>query len=153
LFFAHGLVFLFANAVGGVFLLLKQPRLARLAPALAPFIAAGLWCVLYALVRLRIETFAVGEPTDIGWNWDANRAAFLMYAVSWPAEGMDWPHGLILMLLLAAPMVLRSRLSRDAASYIPLAVLVAVWVGVPTKAMNVWHVFERFAVFLLPTYA
>jgi hypothetical protein len=153
LFFAHGLVFLFANAVGGLFLLLRQRRLARLVPALAPFVAAGLLCVLYVLVRLRIETFAVGEPTEVVWNWDVTRASFLMFALSWPALGMDWARGLILMLLLAAPMVLRSRPSRDAAAYAPLAVLVAVWVGAPTMAMNTWFLFERFAVFLLPAYA
>src|SRR3981189_1454299 len=42
LFFTHRLVFLFANAVGGVFLPLRQRRLARLLPAALPYVAAGL---------------------------------------------------------------------------------------------------------------
>ena len=64
LFFTHGLVFLFANAIGGLFLLLAQRRLARLLPAALPYAAAGLLCVLYAVVRVRIEAFAVGDPLE-----------------------------------------------------------------------------------------
>jgi hypothetical protein len=153
LFFAHGLVFLFSNAVGGVFLVLAQRRPARLLSAALPYVAAGLWCVVYVLVRLRVESFAVGEPTHVIWHWNLSRLNFPMYAVSWPAIEADAGRGLILPLMLAGPLVLRSRLSREAAAFVPLVATLAIWLGVPSLAMNTGLLFQRFAVFLLPAYA
>lgn len=73
LFFAHGLVFLFASCIGGAFLLLKCRQPARLLPALLPYAAIGLWCALYALVRLRLEAAPSGEPFHLVWGWDFGR--------------------------------------------------------------------------------
>lgn len=153
LFFAHGLVFLFANGIGCAFLLLAQRRPARLLRAVLPYVGAGLWCVLYALVRLRVETSAIGEPLDIVWNWDASRFDFLMFSLGSPVKVPALGRGLILVLLLAAPVVLRARMSRNAAAFVPLAATAAVWLIVPDKLMNIALVFQRFAVFLLPSYA
>lgn len=156
LFFSHGLVFLFANAIGAAFLLLKCRQLARLLPATLPYVAAGLWFIVYMLVRLGIETTSVGEPLHVNWGWDAARLNFLIFSMSWPlgAVEADWNFGPLLVFMLAAPMVLGARLNRrDATVFVPLGVTLLVWAFVPHAAMDTAFLYQRFAVFLLPFYA
>lgn len=52
LFFWHGLVFAFANAVGAALLLVKYAGFRRLLLSLAPYTAAVLVVGLYAFIRL-----------------------------------------------------------------------------------------------------
>ena len=116
LFFSHGLVFLFANVIGGVFLLLKQRSLAQLPRVALPYVAIGLWCVVYALVRLRVETSAVGESFVTSWGWDRSRFNFLIFSIDWSiGEGFEsnWSFGPLLLLMLAAPLVLGARRNRQ----------------------------------------
>ena len=157
LFFSHGLVFLFANVIGGVFLLLKQRSLAQLPRRALPYVAVGLWCVVYALVRLRIETSAVGDPFAISWGWDSSRVNFLIFSIDWSIGGgfeSNWTFGPLLLLMLAAPLVLGARLNRqDPTVIVPLTVTVLVWTFVPDAVLNTWFLYQRFALFLLPFYA
>ena len=81
LFFAHGLVFLLGCLVGGVFLVLRC-RLARLLPAALPYAALGLWCLLYAVVRLRLETNPADTPLGVFWDWNLSRLSLLIYALA-----------------------------------------------------------------------
>jgi hypothetical protein len=156
LFFAHGLVFLFANIIGGAFLLLKGRRLAQLLPALLPYAAVGLWCTVYTLVRLRVETSSVGDPFDVNWAWDLTRLNFPLFAMTWPVGfyRSDLSFGLLAVLLLATPLMLGARLNRqDATVFVPFAVTICVWLVVPDGWMNSWSLYQRFALFLLPFYA
>jgi hypothetical protein len=85
LFFSHGLVFLFANGIGGIFLLCRQPRLRRLLPALLPYAAIALVCVVYALLNLRLESASSAGLPGIGWGWDLGRLYFPVFALGSPA--------------------------------------------------------------------
>jgi hypothetical protein len=156
LFFSHGLVFLFANVIGGLFLLLKHRNPAQLLPAALPYVAVGLWCVVYALVRLRVETSAVGEPFAISWGWDSSRLNFPIFSIDWSIGGYDsnWSFGPLLILMLGAPLVLGARVNRqDLTVFVPLTVTVLVWAFFPDSALNAWSLYQRFALFLLPFYA
>ena len=153
LFFAHGLVFLFASCIGGLFLLLKCRPAARLLRALLPYAAIGLWCVLYALVRLRVEAAPSAEPFHLVWGWDLDRLNFLVYPLMWPADA-DAKFAPLLLLMLAAPFVLRARLNlRDPTAAVPIAATLLVWAFVPVAAMHTGFLYQRFALFLLPFYA
>lgn len=155
LFFSHGLVFVFCNAIGGVFLLLRQHSLARLLPASLPYVAACLCVALYVLLRLRVETSALGEPSKVEWYWDVTRLSFPLFAIAWPVNltDSDLAQLPLLVLMVAAPVVLRARLARDAAAFVPLAAVILVWLAVPNFALSIWLVYPRFAIFLLPFYA
>ena len=156
LFFSHGLVFVFANVIGGLFLLIKVRRLAQLAPAALPYVATGLWCVVYAVVRLRIEGSAVGDPSVVLWRWDT-RFNFLIFTIDGALPGgfaASWSYGPLLLLLLAAPLVLGARFNRqDARAVVPFAVTVLIGAAAPDVALNTWFLCPRFALFLLPSYA
>jgi hypothetical protein len=156
LFFSHGLVFLFANAIGGLFLLIKCRRLARLLPTLLPYLAVGLVCLIYVVVRLRLETGQSGELFDVVWGWDTTRLNFLIFSMGWPTGGFDAAVAFALLLLpmLAAPMVLGARFHRrDATAYVPFLVTLVVWAVVPAVALSTWFLYQRFALFLLPFFA
>ena len=135
LFFTHGLVFLFANAIGGLFLLLKGRPLARLVTAVLPYAAAGLLCLAYVLVRLRLEATPVGEELAFSWGWGISRLSFLVYSVG--AFAADWNFLPLLVLLLAAPLVLGARLNRrDPSALIPFYVTLLIAVLAPVDAVN-----------------
>ncbi len=156
LFFSHGLTFLFANSIGGTFLLLKCRPSTRLLLAAAPYLAMGLGCLVYTQVRLRFETGPLGELFDVVWGFDPRRLNFLIYAIDWPTSAMAsaWELGRLLLFMIAAPAVLGARLNRrDAKVFVPLAVTVLVALCVPLAAVNTWLLYQRFALFLLPFYA
>ena len=152
LFFSHGLIFVFASAIGGVFLLLKVRSLARLVPAALPYAIAGLVCLAYVLVRLRLDATPVGEELAFLWGWGLSRLSFLVYSVG--AFDSDWNFLPLLLLMLAAPIVLGARLNgRDPAALVPFLVTLVVAALVPINAMNTGAISTRFALFLLPFYA
>jgi len=157
LFFSHGLVFLFANCIGGMFLLLGCRRVAHLLPALLPYVAVGLWCLVYALVGLRFEAARSGELFDITWGWDLTRLDFLIFSMGWPTTGgfdANWTLTVLLLLVLGAPLVLGARFNRrDSTVFVPFLMVLLVWAFVPDAAMSTWFLYQRFALFLLPFYA
>lgn len=156
LFFCHGLVFMFVNAIGGLFLLIKVRRLGPLLLAALPYVAMGLWCFLYAAVRLRVEGNAIGDPSIVVWRW-ATRINFLIFSIEWPLPGgfsAAWSYAPLLLLMLGAPLVLRARPNlQDASVFVPLGVTLLVGAVVPDVALNTWYLCPRFALFLLPSYA
>jgi hypothetical protein len=152
LFFSHGLIFVFASAIGGIFLLLKARSPARLVLAGLPYVAAGLVCLAYVLVRLRLDATPVGEELAFLWGWGLSRVSFLIYSVG--AFDTDWNFLGLLALMLAAPLVLGARLNwRDPAALVPFLVTLLVGAFVPINAMNTGAISTRFALFLLPFYA
>ena len=155
LFFAHGLVFLLGCLIGGVFLLLRC-RLARLLPAALPYVALGLWCLIYAVVRLRLETNPADTPLGVFWGWDLSRLALLIYAVGRP-EGpadADWALTPLLLLMLVAPLVLAARPNRrNLTAFVPLAATLVFAAILPDVMMNSSLAYQRFALFALPFYA
>lgn len=156
LFFCHGLMFVFANAIGGLFLLVKVRRLTPLLRAALPYVATGLWCLVYVLVRLRAEGSAIGDPSIVVWRWET-RLNFLIFAIEWPLPGgfaASWSYAPLLLLMLVAPLVLGARLNRqDARAFVPFGVTLLVGMAAPDIALNTWFLCQRFALFLLPSYA
>ena len=154
LFFSHGLVFLFANCIGGAFLLLRCRRLARL-------LHCPMWRPACCASSMRWSACA-SKPTrpasllDITWDWDLGRLNFLIFSMGWPVGGIeaDWNFGPLLLLALAAPWVLGARPNRlEPTALIPLLVTLLAWALVPLAAVSTWFLYQRFAVFLLPFYA
>jgi hypothetical protein len=157
LFFSHGLMFLFANFIGGMFLLVRCRRVAHLLPALLPYVAIGVWCLIYALVGLRLETGRPGTFFDVTWGWDLTPLDFLIFSVGWPTMGgfaANWTLVTLLLLMLGAPLVLGAHFNRrDSAVFLPFLAVLLVWAFVPDAGMSTWFLYQRFALFLLPFYA
>lgn len=153
LFFAHGLVFLLANAIGGLFLLLRARGLGRLATAVAPYLGVGVLVLAYTLARLRLENAPPGDPWSFYGGWNALRFSLPYLWAGWSTED---PHNALFAVLfalqLAAPVFLRSRLNRGEA-LVPFLVTLLIWIVVPLRAQATGTIFLRFILFMLPFYA
>jgi hypothetical protein len=151
LFFSHGLVFLFANAAGGAFLLLKRRRLVDFLVASWPYVLLVLLCALYSFLNLSGDKLSPDEPE---WGFLTNvRVKFPLYALSagFKADLIFIP---VIALLFCTPFLLRSRLNRaDYTAFVPLAITILIAVTVPTMAFTTAHLFQRFGLFLLPSFA
>jgi hypothetical protein len=155
LFFSHGLVFLFATAIGATFLLVEiGHRLpGRLLRALLPYGALGLCCLSYALIRLPIENNTSSGFADIHWGSPLTRLKFLAF-FPLGAPNADLVLAPLRLLLLAAPFLLRARVNtHQRAAFVPFAFVLLVFALMPLGAANTWFLYQRFDVFILPFYA
>ena len=151
LFFSHGLVLLFASAIGGLFLLIKVRPVTRLMVAVLPYAAVGLCVVAYALIGMRVEGTASGDVLGIT-GWDPNQLNFAALSIGWPMGSIEIYRlvGPLLLLMAIGPFLLGgARLNRrDPTAFVPLALTLLCWGFMPA-----WQLLQRFALFLLPFYA
>lgn len=152
LFFAHGLVFLFANAIGGLFLLLNARSLLRLAGAALPYVGVGALCLAYRMGHADVPVTGTGT-WSFSWGIDALRLSLPFLWAGWSTE--DTRNGLFAVLFalqLAAPLVLRARLNR-AEALVPFLVTLLVWIAIPPRVQEIGLLYVRFSLFALPFYA
>ncbi|MGF6777639.1 hypothetical protein [Paraburkholderia sp. GAS334] len=161
LFFSHGLVFLFACAVGAAFIpcFIRQP--ARIARAVVPYVLLGALTLAY-LVYVRhndlvIPGAATQASSDMTWDWKGpigwHRVYnFLLYTLA--SEMKDGYFFLGAVFMLAAPWLLRAKLNyRDPTALLPMLAIVIIWFCAPSDALGIALLYQRFAIFLLPVYA
>jgi hypothetical protein len=82
---------------------------------------------------------------DLHWDRLQELASL---AIGQPAM---WDFVALVLLYLSAPLWLGARLSRDWRRYAPLATTVAAYLLVPYWLFGTAYVYERFAVFLIPS--
>ena len=160
LFFCHGLVFLFACALGVGFVLAERRGLRRLPRELAPYVGLAAVALLYfASVRHGEHIMSLPENRpSIDWEWTQpwgwhrafNFPVFVF--ASWPSK--ERALTLLALVFLAAPWVMRWRVNRgEPAAFVPIVAVVAIWFFVPVYFLRTQYLYTRFAVFLLPAYA
>jgi hypothetical protein len=155
LFFAHGLVFLFANAIGVGFLLVEMPRRSpgRMLRSIIPYGVLALCCMSYALIRFPIEKNSASGFVDIHWGSFLDRLKFLAF-FPLGAPKTDPVLAPLRFLFLASPLLLRARVNTlDHAVFVPLALTLLVVALVPLGAANTWFLYQRFDMFIVPFYA
>jgi hypothetical protein len=159
LFFAHGLVFLFANLVGGIFLLLKSRSFLRLLRAALPYVAVVLLCLAYTVVRLRFE-FEYVPPGETwpSFYWGLNDPSRFSIPSLWAGWSTVDPRRTLFTLLFVAmlmtPFVVGARLNwREPAALVPFALTLLIWLAGPRRAVATDELYRRFSPFILPGYA
>ena len=153
LFFAHGLVFLFANVIAGLFLLLNARSLRWLATAALPYVGAGMLVLAYGLARLHFESVPAGDPASFSWGLGVLRLTFSYLWAAWATDDPRKPLFVLLFVaMLAAPLVLRSSVGRREA-LVPFMVTLLVWICVPLRAAGTGMLYLRATLFVLPFYA
>ncbi|MGV2290663.1 hypothetical protein AAHK20_18255 [Trinickia sp. YCB016] len=151
-FFSHGLLFVFVNAIGGTFLLVRNHRdWRRIARSVWPYVALAALCGVYALLHHDVD-LAPMYPYRV--QWKINPLIRLVCAIGYPwgIAPSVWMLAAT-MLMLSAPFCMGARLSRNGMAYVPLAIFALGWFCMPAFAMNTYYLFHRFALFLLPFYA
>ncbi|WP_028209580.1 hypothetical protein [Paraburkholderia mimosarum] len=154
LFFSHGLVFFFACAIGVSFLLVKRKSLFELLVALLPYYVFSLLCILFALFARETDPLIALQSylPHPSWTQYDHRLAFPLLV--WGTYRSGSIFVVPALFMLAAPFLLRLGINRsNRTALLPLLAVVAIWILVPTSAMKTEYLYERFAVFLMPTYA
>jgi hypothetical protein len=157
LFFSHGLVFLFASAVGASFLLArfqKRPngKLQHWLLISVPYLGLALLCITYVIVSKSTEfpNIIDDKSIDYGTYW-VRPIQFILYSLGRVEDYLFFP---IALFLLSYPFLLGSRLRHQMDdSFIPFLVLMLVWAACPSKGMAIAFLYDRFAIFNLVFYA
>ena len=154
LFFSHGLLFVFANAIGGLFLLVHLRRtnsLPRVLRALWPYATLAFVAVLYAALHRDVDLTPM-YPFTVMWGISPLVRVFAAVLYPWGVAG-DSRSLLAFVLIAAAPFLMASKPNRHVAAYVPAIVVTIVWFAVPLFAINTFFLYPRFALFLFPFYA
>ena len=155
LFFSHGLIFLFANAIGVSVLALRARGARRFLVLLLPYVVPGLLCAAYYFMRLRLDpsVVVVEDGGGIAWGSYVDRVKLLLFPPIGSARTYPWL-AFQVPLCLVLPLVLGSRLNRHSLpSFVPMAIFLVSWFAVPNSAMGTTALIERFQIFFLPFYA
>ena len=149
---SHGLVFLFALAVSAALLLARAGSLRRALRLAWPLLIVALACGAYALASRSAEAaFGIARTVPaVMWHLGV-RHELLSYVFN---SEVRPAYSAVALAMLAAPWVIGLRIDvRRPANLMPFAVVCAVLCFAPSFVLETSFVYERFALFLLPSYA
>ncbi len=150
---SHGLQFLFAWCTGVAFLMFRWRKARYRLAAFMPYALLAVLCGIYFLMSRSVEAdfnvpYGYAQYRQYGLT---RLVKFPLFAVGEREDAL--PMLPLVALLLAAPWAFGLRPRRDRAiACIPFAVVVSIMLLVPSFAMNTAFLYERFALYLLPTY-
>jgi hypothetical protein len=149
LFFCHGLIFLFSNFIGFIFLILHgRLNFLRIAKASWPYLMLGFLCIIYYLAHKNVDMHSMYPYSVIWWMTWARLLAIFFFP--WGIS----PQPLIALgfsgLMLMAASLLGVRFNSNKDVFVPIAVVSLVILVVPHFAMNIAFLSQRFAIFAFP---
>lgn len=155
---SHGLVFIFAVGTGFLLLAAHARHWRALLAALWPYVVFGLASLAYFLVSREINSdLALHQtlPQTLLWGNGPRIPDTLIYPLSANVQGLSILLPLFTVLfMIAAPWLMGARIDfARRSSWLPHAVIVLIMLLIPSYALNTQFLYQRFALFLLPTYA
>ena len=156
LFFAHGLVFLFACWIGVALLLARRERRARAWKGILAYIPLGVLSVVYAAISHGREAALPNGPDAVIWREWELRLNFISHIFCSTPYDLNVAIFVLIagVFMLWAPRLLKSSFNRTRyQAIIPMAVLALVWIAAPFYALKTTFIYTRFALFILPFYA
>lgn len=150
LFFSHGLVFGLCMLVGVLFLLLPWPGFGRVLRTGWPYAVLFTGAIVFVVLRSITES-DVTALSGTQWSDLLHRAVrFFGY---YPLGSEEDPWFAVLMLgMFAAPWLMGCRSNTDPRAWAPIAVVVGIFLLAPDFTLTTTHVYQRFALFVLPFY-
>jgi len=153
LFFSHGLIFIFANTIGVMFIVLKYRQFNKIIRTLSPYIIAATLFVCYALIRIKFEVDNTEDPASkIEWRYSIYRLGFpfMSFTREILLDKKMLPIGIGFFI---APILLKSSLTKhNIYAFAPISVLILIWLFVPHVLLTTSFLYHRFAIFILPFY-
>lgn len=155
---SHGLVFLFAVGTGFLLVAANARSWRAFLPALWPYVIFGLASIAYFLISRHVSSgLALHQtlPQTLLWGTGPRIPDTLVYPLSANVQGLSVLLPLFTVLfMVAAPWLIGARIDFERrSSWLPHAVIVLIMLMVPSYAFNTQFLYQRFALFLLPTYA
>lgn len=150
IFFSHGLLFVFAVAVGGLTTLASVRTLRTASIGLAPFGLLAALALAYALLPREL-----GAPLQVqkAIIWDLTSRRFSELAGCVWGTSTGWVETLLIVAIVSSPFALGLPFSRKPAAWCPLIIVLAIWFFMPFEALNSAALYQRFALFVLPFFA
>lgn len=149
---SHGLVFLFSCMVATALITVRSRSIRSWIIALWPLALLGLALIAYFFARGQAEAAFGVERTVPSVMWQIG----IRHEVLYYAFGKQWTPLFTVagVLMLAAPWLLGLRIDfGQPARLVPFGVAAIVLSFVPSFMFETSFVYQRFAVFLFPTYA
>ncbi|MEY4581773.1 MAG: hypothetical protein RL701_6476 [Pseudomonadota bacterium] len=148
LFFAHALILAYAGLVSAALIAARAKRFkAKLVGGLALATVLPTVFVWWHVIQSNeASTTATEVVTD--WGFFRLRAFFNMQIGNACDDNWDAFLGIV---LLSLPFAIGARFSRELWRYIPFALTWTLFMVLPFSALEVAFIFERFAVFALPS--
>ncbi len=155
---SHGLMFVFAVGTGSLLLVAHAPSWRAFLRALWPYVIFGLASIVYFLVSRQVSSgLALDQslPQTLLWGNGPRIPDTLIFPLCANVQGLSVLLPLFTVLfMIAAPWLMRARIDfQHKSSWLPHAVIVLIMLMVPSYALNTQFLYQRFALFLLPTYA
>lgn len=168
---SHGLMFLFAVGIGGLLLITHSKNVRLFIHSLAPYLALGLMFIAIFLINLHLNsTLGLTEYTlnpqhqNVHW-WDfipkftselmPRLSQSLLYTFVPNEQGFNsMLHLPALIVLLTSPWLLGLRITQNhLASKLVFITTLGIFVFVPDYILGTAYVYQRFAIFIIPSYA
>jgi hypothetical protein len=154
---SHGIIFGFAWGVGGALLVVRLRKLKPLLSAIWPYAVLVAICGTYFWINRKINTeIQINLEPGIKWNFElVDRLKAPLYGIGAglqrTASAPYWP---IVFFGAALPWLMGLRIDwRHKSSWVPFVIVVLILMFVPFLAYDSSHLYQRFALFLLPAYA
>ena len=149
---SHGLMFLFACMVATALLTARSRSVGAWLRSIGPLAFLGLVCLAYFFARDHAEAGFQVTRTVPSIMWQVG----VRHEVLYYAFGKQWAplFTLAAIVYLAAPWLMGLRINREQpARLVPFIVAALVLTFVPSFMFETSFVYQRFAIFLFPTYA
>ena len=151
LLLSHGGVYLYANTVG--FLTTLAAKNKPLTPlTLYPFFLTAILFCAYIIFINHFETNFPSAHNKTIWDFGIERLFFVSY--SWSMSPDDLTLSIIGSSLFITPLLLGLTIRKsNLATRIPLYITLAIGVFVPSFAFKTAFLYQRFSLFLLPSFS
>jgi hypothetical protein len=160
---SHGLLFAVFWLTAFVMIIVKcrADGFRRLATALMPLLVlAGITLIVVWIMKQDEEQLGQGLSTSILLNYHSGRLYELLINsfdsyLSVERTGYDWRYLVVASCFLAAPWLIGLKAVRlnNSVAIIPLVIVLAVSALTPSVVAGIFNIWERFALFLFPSYA
>ena len=155
---SHGLMFLFAVGISFLLVAANARSWRAFLLALWPYVVFGLAAIIYYLISREVNSgLALQQslPQTLLWGNGPRIPDTLIFPLCANVQGLSVLMPLFTMLfMVAVPWLLGLRIDwKQRSSWLPHAVVVVIMLAVPSYAFNTQFLYQRFALFLLPTYA
>ena len=155
---SHGLMFVFAVGTGFLLLAAHARSWRAFVLALWPYVIFGLASIIYFLISRQVSSgLALDQslPQTLLWGNGPRIPDTLIFPLCANVQGLSVLLPLFTVLfMIAAPWLMRARIDfQHKSSWLPHVVIVLIMLMVPSYALNTQFLYQRFALFLLPTYA
>ena len=153
LFFSHGLIFIFSTLIGFSLLIFSRPLRRFSVSSLLPYVLLGILTAFYLLLArsdaVSNASTATGTIWCLGWQ---RLASLVVYPWGISLQYLSFAIGGVVMMI--APMAFGFHINhKQPLAFVPILVLLLVWLAAPGMAMNAALLYQRFALFTLPFYA